>query len=196
MVRIHAGQHLPTARNPGDGPSPNRRMPAEPKPVTIYTDGACLGNPGPGGYAAVLLQGRHRKEISGGYRRTTNNRMEIMAAITSLELLKHRCTVRVHTDSRYVQQSIGLGWAKRWQAKGWRDKDGKRLNWDLWERLLAVCARHEVAFVWVRGHAGDTENERCDMLSVQAAQQRNLPPDTVYEEPPALVRQSTPLDFR
>lgn len=165
------------------------------EPVTIYTDGACLGNPGPGGYAAVLIQGKHRKEISGGFRRTTNNRMEIMAAIAALELLKQRCTVRVHTDSRYVQQSIGLGWAKRWQAKAWKDKEGKRLNWDLWERLLAVCARQEVAFVWVRGHAGDTENERCDVLSVQAAQGRNLPPDAAYEQPTASAGQPALLNL-
>ncbi len=167
-------------------------MPTAPKPVTIYTDGACLGNPGPGGYAAVLLQGKHRKELSGGFRRTTNNRMEIMAAIEALQVLKHRCTVRLHTDSQYVQQSISLGWARRWQAKGWKNKEGKRLNWDLWERLLAVCARHQVEFVWVRGHAGDTENERCDVLSVQAAQERNLPCDVPYEEPPALPE---PLPF-
>ena len=157
-----------------------------PKPVTIYTDGACLGNPGPGGYGAVLLQGRHRKEISGGFRHTTNNRMEIMAAIAALELLKHRCTVRLHTDSQYVQQSVGLGWAKRWRSKGWQHKDGKRLNWDLWERLLDVCVRHEVSFLWVRGHAGDVENERCDVLSVQAARSKDLPPDISFEQAAAV----------
>ena len=151
-------------------------------PVTIYTDGACLGNPGPGGYAAVLLQGRHRKELSGGFRRTTNNRMEIMAALVGLETLNRRCTVRVHTDSRYVQQSISLGWAKRWRAKDWKHGPGKRVSWDLWERLLAVCARHEVEFVWVRGHAGNVENERCDFLSVQAAHRPDLPGDVSYEE--------------
>ena len=132
---------------------PDKRLAAA-KPVVIYTDGACLGNPGPGGYAAVLLQGRHRKELSGGYRRTTNNRMEIMAAIAALELLKHRCTVALHTDSQYVQQSVSLGWARRWQSRGWKHQDGKRLNWDLWERLLAVCAKHDVTFAWVRGLAG------------------------------------------
>ena len=141
------------------------------KHVTIYTDGACLGNPGPGGYAAVLIQGRHRKELSGGSRRTTNNRMEITAALVGLQTLNRRCKITLHTDSKYVQQSISLGWAKRWQAKGWMNKESKRLNWDLWEQLLEVCARHEVEFVWVRGHAGNTENERCDFLSTQAARQ-------------------------
>ncbi len=132
----------------------------------------------------MLLSGSHRKELSGGYRRTTNNRMEILAVIMALESLKHRCTVRVHTDSKYVQQSITLGWAKRWQSKGWKNKDGKRLNWDLWERLLAVCANHDVTFVWVRGHAGNIENERCDALSVEAAQKQDLPGDEGYESGP------------
>lgn len=170
-------------------------MSTAPKPVTVYTDGACLGNPGPGGYAAVLLQGTHRKELAGGFRRTTNNRMEIMAAIVALEALKHRCTVKVRTDSRYVQQSITLGWAKRWRSKGWRNKDGKRLNWDLWERLLAVCGKHDVAFIWVRGHAGDTENERCDVLSVGAAQGKGLPADAGYEEPSLPTGQTAAFDL-
>ena len=157
-------------------------MPATPKPVTVYTDGACLGNPGPGGYAAVLLQGVHRKELSGGYRRTTNNRMEITAAIEALAVLKHRCTVRLHTDSQYVQQSISLGWARRWQAKGWRHKEGRRVNWDLWARLLELCSRHDVTFVWVRGHAGNVENERCDELSTGASRGRDLPRDEGFEQ--------------
>ena len=153
--------------------------------VTIYTDGACSGNPGPGGYAAVLIQGKHRKELSGGFRRTTNNRMELMAAFVGLQTLNRRCTVRLYTDSKYLQQSVSLGWAKRWRANGWKTKEGKRINWDLWGQLLDVCGRHDVEFVWVRGHAGDAENERCDLLSVQAAQQRNLPPDAFYEMPPS-----------
>ena len=172
-----------------------RKMMIAPKPVTIYTDGACLGNPGPGGYAAVLLQGKHRKELSGGYRRTTNNRMEIMAAIAGLETLNRRCTVTLRTDSKYVQQSISLGWAKRWRAKAWKHQEGKRLNWDLWERLLNVCARHEVEFVWVRGHAGNTENERCDVLSVHAAHQKCLPPDVLFEEPSAPLPPPASLDL-
>jgi ribonuclease HI len=168
-------------------------MPTDRKPVTIYTDGACLGNPGPGGYAAVLLYGNHRKELSGGYRRTTNNRMEIMAAIVGLKALRCRCVVQLYTDSKYLQESISLGWAKRWQVKGWKKKQRTRVNWDLWELLLAACAQHDVTFLWVRGHAGDTENERCDVLSVQAAQSRNLPPDLRFEEPlPAPGHSATP----
>jgi len=152
------------------------------KQVTIYTDGACLGNPGPGGFGVVLLCGGRRKEFSGGYRRTTNNRMEIMAAIAGLEALKQKCSVKIHTDSRYLQKSITLGWARQWRAKIWKKRNGKRPSWDLWERLLDLCARQDVEFVWVRGHAGDTENERCDFLSVQAAQQKDLPADGGYEQ--------------
>ncbi len=157
-------------------------MPTTPR-ITIYTDGACSGNPGPGGYAAVLLQGKHRKELAGGYRRTTNNRMELMAAIVSLQALKRSCAVRLYTDSKYLQESITLGWAKRWQAKGWQTKEGKRLNWDLWAQLLEVCSRHELEIVWLRGHAGDPENERCDVLSVAAARGKDLPPDAFFEAP-------------
>ena len=167
-------------------------MTTEAKSVTIYTDGACLGNPGPGGYAVVLLHGEHRKELSGGYRLTTSNRMEIMAAIAGLQALKQRCAVKLHTDSRYLQESISLGWAQRWRSKGWQKGDGRRLNWDLWERLLDLCAQHDVEFVWLRGHAGDTENERCDVLSVQAAQKKDLSADTFYEQPLPLPQQSAP----
>ena len=151
--------------------------------ITIYTDGACSGNPGPGGYAAVLIQGKHRKELSGGFRRTTNNRMELVAAIVSLQALKRPCMVRLYTDSKYLQESVTLGWAKRWQSKDWQTKEGKRLNWDLWGQLLEVCGRHDVEFVWLRGHAGDSENERCDVLSVAAARGKDLPPDAVFEAP-------------
>ena len=151
------------------------------KEVTIYTDGACSGNPGPGGYAAVLLSGGHRKELSGGFRRTTNNRMELRAAIAGLQSLRQPCVVRLYTDSRYLVDSVMLGWAKRWQAKNWKHKDGTRLNADLWQLLLAACSPHEVRFLWVRGHASDVENERCDALAVLAAQQPDLPPDPGYE---------------
>lgn len=165
------------------------------KNVTIYTDGACLGNPGPGGYAAVLLHGKHRKELSGGYRLTTSNRMEIRAAIAGLQALKQRCAVKLHTDSKYLQKSIMLDWAQRWRAKGWKKGDGRRPNWDLWERLLDLCTRHNVEFIWLRGHAGDTENERCDLLSVQAAQRKDLPADTLYEEPSPLPQPTTLFDL-
>lgn len=152
------------------------------KQVVIYTDGACSGNPGPGGYGAVLLYGAHRKELAGGFRRTTNNRMELMAAIVALRALKDRCAVRLHTDSQYIVQAIQQGWAARWQANGWmRNKKEKAVNPDLWTQLLELGRQHEVEFIWVRGHAGNRENERCDQLAVAAAQQANLPADEVYE---------------
>ena len=151
------------------------------KCVTIYTDGACIGNPGPGGYGVVLLYGDHRKELSGGYRLTTNNRMELTAAIQGLAALRARCQVRLFSDSEYVVNAIEKGWARRWQANGWR-RQNKRLaeNRDLWEELLRLCNRHQVRFEWIRGHAGHAENERCDRLALQAAQQPNLPEDKGY----------------
>lgn len=150
--------------------------------VTIYTDGGALGNPGPGGFAAVMLYNQHRKELSGGFRMTTNNRMELMAAITALESLKRPCHITLYTDSRYVADSINLGWARRWRANGWRkNKTEKALNPDLWERLLDLLEQHRVRVLWVKGHAGNAENERCDELSVAAARQANLPADESYE---------------
>jgi ribonuclease HI len=152
------------------------------KKVIIYTDGACTGNPGPGGYGVVLQYRGVRKELSGGFRLTTNNRMEIMAAIVGLRALKHRCSVTIYTDSQYLRDSIMKGWAKRWRANGWkRNKKDKAINPDLWEQLLSLCEEHEVTFEWVRGHSGNPENERCDELAVRAAQQQNLPIDTAYE---------------
>jgi ribonuclease HI len=152
------------------------------KPVVMYTDGACVGNPGPGGYAAVILFGAHRKEISGGYRLTTNNRMEIMAAIAGLTSLNQPCAVTLYTDSQYLANAISKGWAKRWRANGWmRTKSDRALNPDLWEQLLDLCAKHDVEFVWVRGHAGNAENERCDALSTAFCRQRDLPPDLAFE---------------
>jgi len=151
------------------------------KQVKIYTDGACLGNPGPGGYGAVLLHGTLRKELSGGFRLTTNNRMELMGAIVSLQSLKTACDVTLFTDSQYVVNAMSKGWARRWRQQGWmRNKKEKAVNPDLWELLLKLCERHRVTFVWVRGHAGDLENERCDELSKEAATGRNLPPDKGY----------------
>ncbi len=150
--------------------------------VTIYTDGGALGNPGPGGFGVVMLYNQHRKELSGGYRLTTNNRMELMAAIRGLETLNKPCDVTLYTDSRYVADSINQGWAKRWRANGWRkNKTEKALNPDLWERLLDLLEQHHVRVMWVKGHAGNRENERCDQLSVAAARQPDLPADEVYE---------------
>ncbi len=152
------------------------------KQVTIYTDGSCSHNPGPGGYGVVLLYDGHRKELSGGYRRTTNNRMEITAAIVGLRALKRRCAVTLYTDSQYLANAINKGWAVRWRANGWRrNKQEEALNPDLWEELLNLCAQHEVKFVWVRGHAGNAENEVCDRLSTEAARRQGLPPDRGYE---------------
>ncbi len=152
------------------------------KKVTIYTDGACLGNPGPGGYGAVLIYGSHRKELSGGYRLTTNNRMEIIAAIAALGALNTRCQVDLYSDSQYVVNSINKSWVRRWQARNWmRTKDEKAKNPDLWEKLLELCARHEVSFHWIKGHNNHVENDRCDQLAVAAASTEGLPADEGYE---------------
>jgi ribonuclease HI len=151
------------------------------KHVTMYTDGACLGNPGPGGYGVILLYQGHKRELSGGYRKTTNNRMEIMAAIVGLEALKERCEVTLYSDSEYLVNAMSKGWIQRWRANGWkRNKREKVLNPDLWERLLRLCELHDVQFSWVKGHGGTPENVRCDQLAVQAAQQPDLPVDEGY----------------
>ena len=157
--------------------------PANEKPqVTIYTDGACLKNPGPGGYGVVVLSDGQRRELSGGFRLTTNNRMEILAAIEGLKLLKQPSKVLLYSDSQYLVNAMQQDWAKRWRANGWmRGKGQPAINPDLWKQLLALCEQHEVTFSWVRGHAGNTENERCDRLSVQAAKSRNLAIDAGYE---------------
>jgi ribonuclease HI len=151
--------------------------------VTIYTDGACLRNPGPGGYGVVvLLSDGQRRELSGGFRLTTNNRMEILAAIEGLKLLKQPSKVLLYSDSQYLVNAMQQGWVNRWRANGWmRGKGQPAINPDLWKQLLALCEQHEVTFSWVRGHAGNTENERCDQLSVQAAKSRNLAIDAGYE---------------
>jgi len=151
--------------------------------VVIFTDGACTGNPGPGGYGAVMLFRDRRSELSGGYRLTTNNRMELMACIRALQALKMKCSVVLHSDSRYVVDGITKGWARRWEANGWKKSATRRaINPDLWAELLDLIDQHEVEFVWVEGHAGVPENERCDHLSVSAAQKKSLPPDLEYEK--------------
>ena len=134
--------------------------------ITIYTDGACSGNPGPGGYGTVLIHGEHRKELSGGEAQTTNNRMEIMAVIIGLEALKQPCEVALYSDSRYVVDAIEKGWVTRWKQNNWmRNKKEAALNVDLWERMLPLLDTHNVTFHWVKGHAGHPENERCDELA-------------------------------
>ncbi len=158
-------------------------MPSSPqKTITIHTDGACLGNPGPGGYGAVLDYQGTRRELSGGFRLTTNNRMELLAVIVALEALNEPCQVTVHSDSKYVVDAVEQGWARRWKANGWkRNKKEAAINPDLWERLLQLTEKHAVTFRWVRGHAGNVENERCDRLAVEAANGRDLEVDSVYE---------------
>jgi len=136
--------------------------------VTIYTDGACSGNPGPGGWGAVLLSGTHRKEISGGDPHTTNNRMELTAAIEALKALNTRAQVDLYTDSTYVKKGI-TEWIDSWKKNGWKRRSGRRLlpvkNADLWRKLDSLVASHDVTFHWVEGHAGNEENERCDELA-------------------------------
>lgn len=155
-----------------------------PKNVTVFTDGACIGNPGPGGYGAVLRYRDHRRELSAGYRRTTNNRMELTAVIKALAALREPCVVDLHSDSEYVVNAMTERWAQRWRANGWRrDRTKIAVNWDLWQELLDLCDKHRVSFHWVKGHAGHRENERCDQLAVKAAQGPDLPPDVGYESP-------------
>lgn len=138
--------------------------------VRVFTDGACSGNPGPGGWGAILIYGGHRKELSGGEAATTNNRMELRACIEALRALKRPCEVELTTDSRYVVQGIEDGWAERWRRNGWmRDKRTPAKNADLWAELLDLCGEHRVRFVWVRGHDGHPENERADELAVEGA---------------------------
>lgn len=154
--------------------------------VVIFTDGACTGNPGPGGYGVVLLSGKHRLELSGGFRCTTNNRMELMACIIGLEALKGKSLVSLYSDSRYVVNSIRLGWADRWRKNDWfkaSRKSGIREkveNIDLWERLMNLLQYYQVTFYWVKGHALSLENERCDQMAVAAARGSDLPEDPGY----------------
>ncbi len=138
------------------------------KTVEIYTDGACSGNPGPGGWGAILRYNGREKEISGGEEQTTNNRMELSAVIAALECLKEPCTVELYSDSRYVIDALSKGWAESWRKKGWIKSDKKpALNADLWERLLSLTQRHEMRCHWVRGHADNEYNNRCDALAVE-----------------------------
>ena len=141
------------------------------KEVIIYTDGACSGNPGPGGWGTILDYKGRQKELSGGERKTTNNRMELTAVIEGLKALKEKCIVTVITDSKYVSDGINLGWAKSWKANNWRKKDKKpALNPELWDELLSLIDSHVVTVKWIKGHAGHPENERCDKLAVAQSQ--------------------------
>jgi len=149
--------------------------------VQIFTDGACSGNPGKGGYGAILQYGEHRKEISAGFKLTTNNRMEIMAVLEAFRCLKKPCNVNLCSDSKYVIDALNLGWATKWRSNGWmRTKKDKALNVDLWEPLLLEIEKHNVTYTWVKGHAGHPENERCDQLAVEAYNGYNLLDDFGY----------------
>lgn len=152
------------------------------KKLDIYTDGACSGNPGAGGYGVVMLYKGARKELSQGYKTTTNNRMEALAVIKALESLKEPCNVTLYSDSKYVVDSITKGWVYNWKKKNWIKSDKKKaLNVDLWERLLPLLELHNVEFVWVKGHADNVENERCDELARQAIAEGNLLEDKNYK---------------
>lgn len=142
------------------------------KHVDLFTDGACSGNPGPGGWGAILRYNGVEKELSGGEANTTNNRMELSAVIFGLKALKEPCVVTLYSDSQYVCNALKLGWAKKWRANGWmRNKKDPALNPELWGELLDLVEKHQVEIIWVKGHAGHPENERCDRLAVAAAKQ-------------------------
>lgn len=146
--------------------------------ITIYTDGAAKGNPGPGGFGTVMMAGKHYKEVSEGYRMTTNNRMELLAVIVGLEMLKkHEMDVTIYSDSKYVVDAVEKGWVFGWQKKGFKGKK----NVDLWQRFLQVYPKHKVKFIWVKGHAGHHYNEICDQLAVKAAESSDLKIDHGYE---------------
>jgi ribonuclease HI len=150
--------------------------------VIMFTDGSALGNPGPAGLGVVLMSGAHRLEISQGFRLSTNNRMELLAVIVGLEALKKPdCKVQVHTDSKYVHDAVSKGWLRQWQRNGWRTAQKSPVkNPDLWKRFMIVEAQHQIEFVWVKGHAGIPENERCDVLATTAASGKNLMEDDGY----------------
>jgi len=149
--------------------------------VNIFTDGACLGNPGPGGWAAVLMTDGASKELSGGFKLTTNNRMEILAAVEGIASLKWPCRVELYTDSKYLRDAVEKNWLGGWQRNGWRTAAKKPVkNQDLWERLIVLLKTHQVTLHWIPGHSGHPQNERCDVLARAAAQAGNLPVDSGF----------------
>lgn len=152
------------------------------KKVYVYTDGACSGNPGKGGYGAILMYNGIKKELSQGFISTTNNRMELLAAITALEALKEPCEVVLTSDSKYLTDSVNQGWMEKWKSNNWyRTKNEKAKNVDLFKRLDIQMQRHKIEFVWVKGHAGHPENERCDKLATTAINGENLIEDVIEE---------------
>lgn len=193
LNRQAAGRQAIAQKLPDTSSSPANTFPEH--TILIYTDGASLGNPGPGGYGIVLTNKNARRELSGGFRRTTNNRMELMACIQALRALKKPSRVVLFSDSRYVINAVSKGWAQRWRRNGWmRSATEPAENSDLWEKLLDLLDRHEVEFRWIRGHAGTQENERCDQLAVQAAKMKDLPADEGYEK--QRPRRVSPPDHR
>lgn len=153
------------------------------KNIDIYTDGACSGNPGSGGYGIVLLYNGKRKELSQGYKLTTNNRMEMLAVIKSLEALKEPCNVTLYSDSKYVIDAITKGWVEKWKKNNWkRNKTDMASNIDLWEIMLELLNKHNVNFIWVKGHADNVENERCDYLARMAIASGNFLTDENYKK--------------
>ena len=155
------------------------------KEINLYTDGASSGNPGPGGYGVILKYNDQVKELIGGFRRTTNNRMELMAVVEGLKSLKEKCIVNIYSDSKYIVDAIEQEWIYKWKNLGWkRNKKQKLLNPDLWKEVYDLLQKHEVNLFWVRGHNGHPENERCDFLAVKASQQPNLPADKYFESSP------------
>ncbi len=155
------------------------------KEIEIYTDGACRGNPGRGGYGVVLKYKSFRKELSCGYQHTTNNRMELLGAIVALEALKEPCQVKLYSDSSYLVNAITKGWLTKWQSNNWRKADkSKVVNVDLWQRLLGSLATQKVEFIWVKGHANNPENNRCDELATSAADDGNLIEDEGFTPEP------------
>jgi len=151
------------------------------KKVEIYTDGACSGNPGPGGYGAILVYKGKKLEISGGYRLTTNNRMELMAVIAAMSALKEPCEADLYSDSRYVVDAVNKGWVKKWRENNWmRNKDEKASNPDLWEKALRLLDIHNINFIWIKGHAENPGNERCDEIARETILRGDLPDDSYY----------------
>jgi ribonuclease HI len=177
-----AGGKAPGKKRPAKSRTPAKPAAIPKDAVVVYTDGGSLGNPGPGGWGVVILDRGERTELSGGYRLTTNNRMELTACIMALKQFDGPATVVMHCDSKYVVDGIMKGWAAGWRARGWmRTKTEKAKNADLWAELLTLCERHRVAFRWVKGHAGIEENERCDFLVNREQAKSGLPADREYE---------------
>ena len=154
-----------------------------PPEIAIYSDGACSGNPGPGGYGTILVCGDYEKELSEGFRQTTNNRMEIMGALRGLQALKKPSAVTLVTDSRYLVDTMTKGWAQKWKSKNWMRTEGEKAkNWDLWEMMLPLCVLHRVTWKWVRGHNGHAMNERVDAMAVKARDdKKNHKTDDFFE---------------